>query len=486
MIRTKETQTLVLAGSIPAGKPDCTNQHERFGCIVGSMAALRVSLAVVILSASASSIAYGQVHEEPPDPCLGICKVRPLVSGSQDAPTYTVLYTFSGGTDGGYPQYGPLIADPAGNFYGTATFGGDVNCPLVTYPGPGCGVVFKLDPASGEETVLYTFSGGSDGAQPWGGLVRDSNGNLYGTTAFGGSNSAGLIFKVDTVGQYTVLHTFNYTDGANPTGNLIMDRSGSLYGTTVTGGDLDRCSGLGCGVVFKGDASGKLRLLHIFAGPGKEDGANPTHAIIQDVAGNVYGTTENGGLPSCLNYEGGEAVETFVGGCGMIFKLDSTGTETPLYLFNGAPDGSDPRTSLIQDAEGNFYGTTFYGGLNGAGTVFKLDSTGNETVLYNFQGLTDGANPWGGLVRDVAGNLYGTTNHAGGSCSCGTVFGLDPEGNYTVLHTFAGTDGQYPEAPLLAYRGALYGITSGGGILSDGSMGTGTIFKITLPQVPTK
>jgi uncharacterized repeat protein (TIGR03803 family) len=146
-----------------------------------------------------------------------------------------------------------------------------------------------------------------------------------------------------------------------------------------------------------------------------------------------------------------------------------------LYLFGAYPDGSDPRAPLIQDSAGNLYGTTFYGGLYGAGTVFKLDRTGHETVLYNFQGSNDGANPWSGLVEDAEGNLYGTTNHAGGGCYCGTVYKLDAQNNFSVLHTFTGSDGQYPEAPLLFYNGALYGVTSSGG-----SPGTGTIFKITL------
>lgn len=169
-------------------------------------------------------------------------------------------------------------------------------------------------------------------------------------------------------------------------------------------------------------------------------------------------------------------------GCGVIFKLDPAGNETPLYTFGAAPDGSDPRATLIRDAAGNLYGTAFYGGSYGNGAVFKLDPAGHETILYNFAGGTDGANPWGGLIRDAAGNLYGTTNHAGGACFCGTVFKLDPAGNYSVLHTFAGTDGQYPEAPLLLYKGALYGLTSGGGgTLSGGGSGTGTVFKITFP-----
>jgi len=407
-----------------------------------------------------------------------VCLLAAATAVASRAQTYTVLYTFSGGVDGGYPQWGRLRVDPVGNLYGTATFGGDVNCPVVTAPGPGCGVVFKLDPKNGAETVLYTFSGAADGAQPWGGVILDPKGNLYGTAAFGGSNSAGVIYQVDLSGSETVLHSFDYTDGANPTGELVWDPSGNLYGTTVNGGNLNRCSGLGCGVIFKESPSGTLKLLHAFGGPGKDDGADPTHAVFRDAAGNLYGTTENGGLPSCSSNEG-YPVETFEGGCGTIFKLDSTTGETSIYQFNVAPDGSNPRTTLIQDAAGNFYGTTFYGGLYGAGTVFKLDTTGQETVLYNFRGSTDGANPWGGLVQDAGGNLYGTANHAGGPCYCGTVFRLDPLGNYTVLHTFAGTDGQYPEAPLLFYHGALYGTTSGGGTLSEGSPGTGTIFEIT-------
>jgi len=424
--------------------------------------------------------------EEPEISCKRVCALfllAAMTAVASSAQTYRVLYTFTGGSDGAYPAYGGLVPDGAGNFYGAATFGGDVTCPVppsTLLPGPGCGVVFKFNLATKQETVLYTFAGEADGSNPWSGVIRDAKGNLYGTAPFGGTNGVGVIFRVTSSGKETVLHTFNSTDGANPTGGLLLDTSGNLYGTVVSGGDLNRCAGLGCGVVFKESASG-LSLLHAFTGPGKGDGANPTHAMIRDAAGNLYGTTENGGISSCTNVESFEPVETFVAGCGTIFKLDPRGTETPSYRFNVSPDGSDPRTTLTEDTAGNFYGTTFYGGLYGAGTVFKVDSAGQETILYNFQGLTDGANPWSGLVQDAAGNLYGTTNHAGGggACYCGTVFKLDPSGNYTVLHSFDFADGAYPTEPLLLYGGALYGITSNGGTLSNGSSGTGVIFEIT-------
>ena len=291
----------------------------------------------------------------------------------------------------------------------------------------------------------------------------------------------GVIFKVDSSGKETVVHTFDSADGAIPTGGLLWEAYGALVGTSVAGGDLNHCYGFGCGVIFKMNlSSDKFEVLHSFTRRSEGDGANPSHGLIKDKAGNLYGTTENGGNPACFYVEGREAVQTLVPGCGVIFRLDPANQETALYAFNTLPDGSDPRTALIQDAEGNFYGTTFYGGIYESGTVFKLDPAGNETVLYNFLGSTDGANPWGGLVLDADGNLYGTTNHAGGPCYCGTVFKLDPKGECTVLHTFAGTDGSYPESPLLLYKGELYGITGAGGTLSDGSYGTGTIFKITL------
>jgi uncharacterized repeat protein (TIGR03803 family) len=398
-----------------------------------------------------------------------------LASRAAQAQTYTVLYTFTGGADGGYPQGAGVIADTAGNLYGTAGAGGDLSCqPHPPRTGPGCGVVFKLDPA-GNETVLHTFTGEPDGAAPFSGLIRDAEGNLYGTTPDGGDGPEGygIVFELDPSGNERVLHTFNYFDGANPSAGLVSDRQGNLYGTTFNGGDG------GYGTVFMLDRLGNHRVLLCFRH--LKDGVNPSQALIRDKAGNLYGTADYGGDLNC-SFSLSTPDFGFDPGCGVIFKLGPTGKETPLYAFSGEPDGANPRAPLIQDAAGNFYGTTFGGGLYDNGTVFKLDPTGHETVLYNFTGGADGANPWASLVRDAAGNLYGTANHAGGSCYCGTVFKLDPKGNYTVLHAFTtGADGQYPGAPLLLYKGTLYGTTSGGGTLSDGSSGTGTIFKITLP-----
>ncbi len=404
-----------------------------------------------------------------------------LVTGTAvglGAQTYTVLYTFSGGADGGYPQYGRVAIDPSGNLYGAVPFGGDVQCPIVTYPGPGCGVVFKLDP-SGKQTVLYTFTGGTDGAQPWGGLIRRQSGNLYGTTVFGGGAGAGVIYKLDPSANETVLHTFSGSDGANPSGDLLQDDSGALYGTTITGGRMQECRGEGCGVVFKQSLSGQFEILHLFTGL-----ANPTHGLSIDRAGNLFGATENGGVRECDSDEFAEAIVTGVPGCGGIFKLAPGGAYSELYLFGPPADASDPRSPLIQDAKGNFYGTTFYGGQYGNGTIFKIAPGGLETVLYSFQGSPDGANPWGGLVRDAAGNLYGMANHGGGSCWCGTVFKLDAQGNLAVLHTFEYSDGAWPESSLLLHNGALYGTTSNGGTLSNGTPGTGTVFRISEVALP--
>ena len=284
-------------------------------------------------------------------------------------------------------------------------------------------MVFKLDP-SGNETVLYNFTGGADGGGPSAGVVRDTDGNLYGTTAYGGDLSAcgghacGVVFKLDPTGHETVLYSFTGGDGQTPLADLVRDKNGNLYGTTRDGGAF------GYGVVFKVDPTGNETVLYSFTGGA--DGAHPWAGVVRDENGNLYGTAGGGGAF----------------GHGVVFEVDPTGKETVLYSFTGGTDGGFPYGGLVRDKQGNLYGTTAYGGdqmdpCDGlCGVVFKLDPTGKETVLYSFHGGADGADPMAGLFRDKNGNLYGTASSGGdfsGYCgifgSCGVVFKI------TACHT---------------------------------------------------
>jgi uncharacterized repeat protein (TIGR03803 family) len=339
----------------------------------------------------------------------------------------TILHNFWSG-DGLGPS-STLVRDQAGTLYGVAFLGGAPEGGECFF---GCGAVFKLDSA-GKESVLYAFNGQADGGYPEGDLLRDHSGNLYGTTVFGGGcrpgPGCGVVFKVDPQGKETVLYTFTGMTGNSPEplGGLIRDKAGNLYGVTFYGGG--NACGYGCGTIFKVDASGKETVFYSFTGG--TDGGLPTGPLIRDAAGNLFGVTASGGdLSSCQN-----GVHN---GCGVVFRLDRTGKETVLYAFKGIPDGASPKGRLLRDKSGNFYGVTVAGGTigcnanQGCGTVFKLDANGKETVLYTFTGGSDGANPNGDLVMDESGNLYGTTSSGGDpSCyraggSCGVVFKLTP------------------------------------------------------------
>jgi len=313
----------------------------------------------------------------------------------------TVLYSFAGGSDGANP-HASLVRDTAGNLYGTTVYGGLNGCA------GGCGTVFKVDKTR-KETVLYEFIGGPDGAHPYAGLLRDSAGNLYGATTQGGALGLGVVFKVDTTGNQTVLHSFagGPADGESPFAGLIRDAAGNLYGTTQNGGHSN------FGTVFMLDTTGKETVLYSFSGGA--DGGYPYYGhLIRDAAGNLYGATFEGGSKACP------------AGCGVVFRLDKTGKETVLYSFTGGTsDGQFPFAGLVADAAGNLYGTTYLGGAFGSGTLFKLDKNGNETVLVSLAFSTDGAYPYAGLIRDSAGSLYGTTE-TGGSAFAGTVFKLVP------------------------------------------------------------
>ncbi len=366
----------------------------------------------------------------------------PLVLATQrtQAQTFTVLYAFGTGTDGSTP-YSDLIRDAAGNLYGTTFAGGTA----------GDGTVFKVD-ATGKETVLYSFTGGADGAIPVAGLIRGVNGNLFGVAVEGGASNQGTIFKLSTTGTLSVLHNFKTEDGSYPDAGLFRDSLGNLYGATIKGGTAD------LGTVFEFNPGGKLTVLHSFTGG--TDGRFPYSygKLVQDSEGNFYGTTLAGG-----------AFDQ-----GIVFKLDTTGKETILYNFTGGADGGYPYAGLFVGKKGNIYGTTYMGGASGQGTVFRVSKTGKETVLYSFTGGADGGNPMARVLRDPKGNLFGTTYY-GGAFNAGVVFKLDPTGKLTVLHSFDySNDGGYPTARLARdSAGNLYGTASAGG-----ASNRGTVFKI--------
>jgi uncharacterized repeat protein (TIGR03803 family) len=358
---------------------------------------------------------------------------RPLGCGTvfQLTPsgTLNVRYSFSG-SDGAYP-YAGLIADAAGNLYGTTYFGGapmSCNIPI------GCGTVFQLDPL-GTLTVLHSFTGGTDGRYPVTGLIADTAGNLYGTTHSGGDGGYGTVFQLDPSGTLTVLHSFTGgSDGRYPDGGLIADAAGNLYGTTR--GELSPPPGCtrDCGTVFQLTRSGDLNVLHSFTGG--SDGGTPVAGLIADEAGNLYGTTSAGGDRT-------NCAAQFIDGCGTVFQLDPSGTLTVLYNFTGGSDGSNPDAALIADAAGNLYGTTQNGGAPescdrpaGCGTVFQLTPSGTLNGLHIFTG-SDGAYPITDLLADAAGKLYGTTYSGGagtgciGGGACGTLFELTVPASFT-------------------------------------------------------
>jgi uncharacterized repeat protein (TIGR03803 family) len=402
--------------------------------------------------------------------CAGIL----LMAGTLAAGQESVIYSFTGGTIGssdGRNPYGDLIFDSSGNLYGTASSGG-----------VGGGVVFELSPVAGggwSQKILYSFiENGKDGTVPLAGLLFDSAGNLYGTTEMGGAYNYGTVFELRPSSGGTwkegVLHSFNNNgkDGIYPRSGLTLDASGNLCGGTPMGGTHNG------GTVFeltrKSNAAWAEKVLGNFPNPQNIYSSGPYNArLIFDSAGNLYGTTQAGGVHSY----------------GSVFELSPAagGAWTPKVLhrfdYNGT-DGISPEAGVVFDSAGNLYGTTDSGGPgNGFGTVFELSpATGGrwtEKVLFTFAPWEAGTFPAGSPILDSAGNLYGTT-YSGGGYNGGTVFELTPSagGNWTwnLLYSFGnGTDGTAPWASLVFdSHGNLYGTT-----LDGGADGSGTVFEIT-------
>jgi uncharacterized repeat protein (TIGR03803 family) len=371
------------------------------------------------------------------------------LAGIVQAQTFTTLYAFKYGTDGGLAT-GGLIQDSAGNLYGATEVGGNLNCKYGSTGFLGCGVIYKVAP-DGTETVLYNFLGGTDGAGPKATLIRDAHGNFYGTTAAGGDASCslgagygcGTIFKLSPSGVETVLYRFHGLDGQSPAGGLYLDKTGNLWGTTQFGGLIpNSCLSNGCGTLFRLDPSGKLHT-HAFKGE-PTDGYWPLGGLIADATGNIYGTTQFGGLYND----------------GTLFVVTTSGQFKLLHSFNVATDGAGVTGILLSG--GKLYGPTTSGGPNTGGTVFALNLN-TDSVLYSFFSLNDNLTPFasGVVARDPSGNIYGTTAF---DADYGTVYEVAADGTYSILHYFEGVgDGENPMAGLIRdSQGNLYGTTQNG------------------------
>jgi uncharacterized repeat protein (TIGR03803 family) len=416
-----------------------------------------------------------------------------VATAASQNPNFRTIESFTG-PDGSTPVAG-LIRDSAGNLYGTTSSGGPYAC------GYGCGTVFELSPtATGwDQTVLLNFfCGGSSGvdcpkgSDPMTALIMDSKGNLYGTTRGGGTNNfGGTIFELSpaTGGGWTqtVLYKFcslaNCADGSGPYGSLIFDQLGNLYGTTNSGGQ--GCS-TGCGTVFELSPNPDgphwtEQVLYAFTGG--SDGSDPQCSLALDSAGNLYGTTYEGGA----NY----------GTTGVAFELSKEAgawTETVIHTFDASSkDGTNPKAGMVLGPDGSLYGTTFYGGKStegvelGFGTVFRLTPSSDgwtETILMDFNGNNEGAHPQSGVVLDSSGNVYGTTSQGGGTkehgVGVGVAYELQPQSDGSwhelLLHTFRnGDDGGDPNGLLLDTEGNIYGTAASGG--ADGH---GVVFEMTM------
>lgn len=371
------------------------------------------------------------------------------VAQTENIPTtFTTLHSFSGAD--GTKSFAGLLQGKNGNLYGTTYYGGANND----------GEIFQITTA-GKLTVLHSFRG-ADGEYSYAAPVQGADGNFYGTTYLGGSKSDGTVFKMTPGGKLTTLHSFVGTDGSQPLAGLAAGSDGNFYGTTNLGGSH------GDGVVFKVTPSGQFSVLHNFCSKAAcVDGQNSYAGLIQASDGNLYGTTLAGGTQ----------------GHGTVFKITKGGALTTLYSFcsqSGCADGEFPQTALVQASNGNLYGETILGGAYGSGTIFELTLSGALTTLYSAcsqSNCPDGNYLYAPLVQAKDGNLYGIMQ-IGGANNSGTVFQITLSGALTTLYSFcsqaACADGQYPAAGLVqAANGNLYGTTADGGVHGDG-----TVFSI--------
>ena len=376
-----------------------------------------------------------------------------------------IVYAFAGLKFGGNPA-SDIVFDTAGNAYVTTVVGGKF----------GCGTVDRLTPASTGWTplALWAFTCFNDGKNPHGGVTLDAEGNIYGTTTAGDSggicvgDGCGGVYRISarTHGLRVIYNFTGGKDGALPGGRVVFDGAGNLYGTTPDGGKPGGCNGQGCGVVYQlafHRDHWVETVIHTFAGG--NDGAVGSLGPLLVAGSSIYGVTELGG-----RYQAGTVFRATPG-------AHNTWTYKVLYAFKGLPDAGFPYGGLVANSQGDLFGTTYYGGTSGNGAIYELmpRPTGHyaERVLYSFSGGADGGNPTTTLTMDNAGNLYGTASAGGGSCGCGVVFKLDAlSGMESVVHTFGSTtnDGTYPYYALTPFNGMLYTTTVAGGVFGQGTV----------------
>jgi len=377
------------------------------------------------------------------------------------AATTDVVYSFAGDEDGEYTDT-DLVMDASGNIYGTSVQGGTFSS----------GTVWRLSPSGDTwvHTVLYNFTGGADGGEPYKGVTLDASGNLYGTAVTGGSGGCeggcGVVYKLtNTNGTWTqsVVHAFTGEDGSGPGAGLTIGDDGDIYGMTPTGGAL------GLGTIFrlhqKKNGTWTLEDIHTFTGGA--DGTAGSVGRLVFRGGHIYGTAVAGGAY----------------GEGTVYELTpARHGEWPfrtIYSFKGPPDGGFAYGGMVFDGLGNLYGTAYHGGANDFGCVFQLTPRQNgewkESVLYSFKGGKDGESSIGNLVLDQSGNLYGTTS-AGGSPGFGVIFALTPASRHkwkeSVVHTFQGSpDGAFAYNGMVdSGTGTFYGVTVHGGVDDEGAI----------------
>ncbi len=385
-----------------------------------------------------------------------------FLASAAAAQTFTALHSFSG--PDGNNSGTSLIQATNGNLYGTTVYGGSSNN----------GVVFGISP-SGTITSVYGFNG-TNGSQLFSSVVQGGSGSLFATTYFGGANNLGTFFTIQ--GSTPVaLHSFASSDGSPSQGGIIRAGDGNFYGTTLNGGAY------GSGTVYKVTPAGVLTVLHNFTRSGGE-GGNPYEALLEASDGNFYGTTWDGG-----SFDHGT-----------IFKITPGGTFTTLYQFclsdpATCPDGYNPQGALMQGADGALYGTTTRGGntvcfineYQGCGTIFRIGTTGAFTQLHRFDG-SDGAGPTWRLTQGTDGNFYGITYYLGPNTSCpngcGTIYNMTPSGTVTTLYAFcsatACADGYgLGASPIQDTNGAFYGTTGLGG-----AYGKGVVYSLDMGLGP--